>query len=212
MPDVGATNQGSGGTAKVRARHFYDLPVLVVVAVVIAILINTYLAQVFYIPSASMEPQLHVNDRVVVSKLAYHLHPPRRGDIVVFAAPPGEQRAHSSSANPIGRTFQAIGRTLGVSESKTELIKRVIGLPGDTVQGRDGHVYIGGLLLTEPYLPPSAVTDDFGPVTVPAGELWVMGDNRTNSSDSRVFGPIPVSTVVGRAVWRIWPIDHLSYL
>ncbi|MGH9124076.1 MAG: signal peptidase I [Acidimicrobiales bacterium] len=211
MADAATTAVG-GATTKDGSRRFYELPILVVVAVVIAILINTYLAQVFYIPSASMVPQLHVNDRVVVSKLAYHLHAPRRGDIVVFSAPPQEQGAHAGSSNPIGRTFQAIGRALGVSESKTELIKRVIGLPGDTVQGRDGHVYVDGLQLTEPYLPPTAVTDDFGPVTVAAGHLWVMGDNRTNSSDSRVFGPIPVSSIVGRAIWRIWPLDHLSFL
>jgi signal peptidase I len=180
--------------------------------VIIAILTNTFVAQAFFIPSASMVPQLRVNDRVVVSKLAYHLHPPRRGDVVVFAAPPEEQQAIGPSGDAVGRALQGIGRALGVSESQKELIKRVVGLPGETVEGRNGRVYVDGQLLDEPYLPKGTLTSDFGPIVVPPGELWVMGDNRGDSSDSRVFGPIRRSSVVGRAIWRIWPVDHLSFL
>jgi signal peptidase I len=195
-----------------RSWRLVELPLLFVAAALIAIIVNTFVAQAFYIPSASMVPQLRVNDRVVVSKLAYRLHSPRRGDIVVFSAPPAEQGIAGSRGNPIGRALQGLGRAFGVAESKTELIKRVIGLPGDSVEGRNGVVYINGQRLDEPYLPAGTETSSFGPVVVPAGDLWVMGDNRSDSSDSRVFGPIPRSTVVGRAIWRVWPWDHLSFL
>ncbi|HEX3541469.1 MAG TPA: signal peptidase I [Acidimicrobiales bacterium] len=195
-----------------RAGRWIELPAVIVLAGAVAVLINTFVAQAFYIPSASMVPQLRVNDRVVVSKLAYHLHAPRRGDVVVFSAPASEQQLSTDAANPFTRLLRRLGRALGVSGSKTELIKRVVALPGETVAGRDGQVYVNGERLVEPYLVPGTVTSDFGPVDVPPGRVWVMGDNRTNSSDSRVFGPIPVSTIVGRAVWRVWPVPHASFL
>jgi signal peptidase I len=207
MASVGSPAAPKSATARLLE------PVLVlVVAAVVAILINTFVAQAFYIPSASMVPQLRINDRVVVSKLAYRLHSPRRGDVVVFAAPPSEQRVSRPPGNVAARALQRASRVLGVAESKTELIKRVIGRPGETVQGRNGRVYVDGEPLIEPYLPAGTVTSDFGPVTVPSGDLWVMGDNRDHSSDSRVFGPIPRSTVVGRAIWRAWPVTRLSFL
>jgi signal peptidase I len=184
----------------------------VLLAGVIAVGLNHFVAQAFFIPSVSMVPQLRVNDRVVVSKLAYHLHPPHRGDIVVFPAPAQEQPPVSQASNPVARVVQRAARALGLAEAKTELIKRVIGLPGETVQARNGRVYIDGQLLDEPYLPRGTFTSSFGPVVVPPGDLWVMGDNRTDSTDSRVFGAIPESTVVGRAIWRVWPVNHLSFL
>ncbi len=189
-----------------------EFAALVAVAVLVAITINTFVAQAFYIPSASMVPQLRVNDRVVVSKLAYRLHDPRRGDIVVFSAPPAEQQAVKVAGDPLSRALQRVGRMLGVAESQTELIKRVIGLPGETVEGRNGGIYIDGRSLIEPYLPPGTMTSSFGPIVVPAGHLWVMGDNRPFSSDSRVFGSIPGTTVVGRVIWRVWPVNHWSFL
>jgi len=88
----------------------------------------------------------------------------------------------------------------------------VIGLPGDTVQGRDGRVWVNGQYLYEPYLPPDTYTSDFGPVKVPAGEYWVMGDNREDSRDSRFFGPIKGSTIVGRTVFRVWPLWKAAFL
>lgn len=189
-----------------------ELAALVLAALLIAVVVNTFVAQPFFIPSASMVPQLQVNDRVVVSKLAYRLHSPRRGDIVVFSAPPSEQGRARPSGNPAAAALRRVSRVLGVAESKTDLIKRVIGRPGEVVEGRNGHVYIDGRRLEEPYLPAGTVTSDFGPTRVPAHSLWVMGDNRTNSTDSRVFGPVARSTVVGRAIWRLWPVNHLSFL
>jgi signal peptidase I len=199
-------------SSRARSGRPTELLLLVLLAALVAILINTFVAQAFYIPSASMVPQLQVSDRVVVSKLSYRLHAPRRGDVVVFSAPPAEQQPAGTSGNPVGRAVQRVGRAFGVAESQTELIKRVIGLPGETVEGRNGRVYIDGRSLKEPYLPPGTATSSFGPVLVPPNHLWVMGDNRSNSSDSRVFGTIDRSTVVGRAIWRVWPLGHVSFL
>jgi signal peptidase I len=186
-------------------------PVLVGAAIVLAFLVKTFAAQVFYIPSDSMQPQLHVDDRVVVSKLSYRLHPPRRGDIVVFEAPPSEQGT-PSGGNAVREAARSLGEALGLVQARTELIKRVIALPGETVEGRGGDVYVDGQYLFEPYLPVGVETSSFGPVTVGPGQLWVMGDNRADSRDSRFFGAIPISTVVGRTIWRVWPPGHLSFL
>jgi signal peptidase I len=157
-----------------------------------------------------MEPQLHVGDRVLVSKLAYQLHDPRRGDIIVFPSPEDQTVDHSSLPVRVVRgIFEGVGLT---KPTKEILIKRVIGLPGETVEGRDGHVYIDGRLLIEPYLPPGVTTEAFGPETIPKGDLWVMGDNRGDSRDSRFIGPITESSVIGRAIMKLWPPGHQSFL
>jgi signal peptidase I len=157
-----------------------------------------------------MLPQLQINDRIVVSKLAYHLHDPHRGDIVVFDSPNPKP---PDTATAVEKVVRGVGQAIGIGAPSTdEFVKRVIGLPGETVEGRLGHVYVNGKLLVEPYLRPSVVTSDFAPVVVPPGDLWVMGDNRGNSADSRVFGPIRESKVVGRAVVRVWPIPHAAFL
>jgi signal peptidase I len=162
---------------------------LIVFAVISAFLIRQYVVQTFYIPSASMHETLVEGDRVLVNKVGYHLHDINRGDVVVFRKPPN----------------------LNVSED--DLIKRVVALPGETVEGRGGKVYINGAPLAEPYVEPLCHgTGQFAKVTVPAGMLWVMGDNRCNSSDSRVFGPIDENLVVGRAFVLAWPFDRLSWL
>ena len=125
---------------------------LVVLAIIVAVVVRTFVLQAYYIPSASMVPQLQVNDRVVVSRLAYDLHKPHRGDIVVFAAPPGEAPP-PPHRNLASRLVHDLGSGLGLSTDQTVLIKRVIGLPGETVQGQSGRIYIDGRLLIEPYLP-----------------------------------------------------------
>src|SRR5690348_14871225 len=142
---------------------------LVVLALIIALLIKTFLFQAFFIPSESMVPTLKVHDRVLVNKLSYKLHPVHRDDIVVFKAPP--------DSDP------------GIDD----LVKRVIGLPNETVSAHGGHIYIDGKQLNEPYLPAGTSTSEFAAVKIPADHYWVMGDNRGNSKDSRVFGTIPKS-------------------
>ena len=184
-------------------------------AVVIALVMKTFVAQAFYIPSASMVPQLKVHDRIVVSKLSYRLHEPRRGDIVVFDCPPGAGCADSERPHEILplRLVRDLGEAVGLLQPRRdEFIKRVIGLPGETLEGRGGDVYVDGRRLVEPYLPSGVRTSSFPPTVVPAGRLWVMGDNRGNSEDSRRFGPVRRSTVVGRTVFRIWPIQKTAFL
>jgi len=169
-----------------------------VVAVVGAFLVKAFLLEAFYIPSGSMEQTLHGcegcsgNDRVLVWKLGARLGSPERGDIVVFRTE-GTEYAQVSS--------------------ERDVIKRVIGLGGDEVRCCDaqGRVLVNGRPLDEPY-----VYEDnnmaFGPVTVPAGQLWVMGDHRGDSQDSRFVGPIPAANVVGQAFVRVWPLSRIGRL
>jgi signal peptidase I len=187
-----------------------ELVVLVVTALVIAVVVKSFVAQAFYIPSGSMLPQLQINDRVVVSKVSYRLHDPHRGDIVVFDAPGGGPK----DASPLPeRAVRSVIQSIGLSAPSTdEYIKRVVALPGERVEGLGGKVLVDGRQLIEPYLPAGVSTGDFAAVIVPPKTLWVMGDNRGNSADSRVFGPIPQSTVVGRAFTRVWPLGHASFL
>jgi len=176
--------------------------ILIAAAIGIALLIKTFLFQAFYIPSESMVPTLKVHDRVLVNKLSYKLHPVHRGDIVVFSAPKGPD------GKPIDPTVK-------------DLVKRVIGLPGDMVSEQGGKVYINGQPLKESYLPAGTVTDcsSFSDPhcfskaqPVPPNEYWVMGDNRGYSKDSRYFGPIEKSTIVGRVFIRIWPLNRIDLL
>lgn len=160
---------------------------IIVVALLAAFLVKTFLFQPFYIPSGSMEPTLRVNDRLLVNKLDRN---PDRGEILVFERPPGEAEGPTNK----------------------DLIKRVIGVAGDTVEGRDGVVFLNGKQLPEPYLPEGTHTTQFALVTVPAGEVWVMGDNRGNSRDSRFFGSIDKDLVVGKAFVRFWPLRDISFL
>jgi signal peptidase I len=192
-------------------RTIREIPLLLGLAALIAFLVKTFVAQAFYIPSESMVPQLQVNDRVVVSKISYRLHDPRRGDIVVFDDPGATDDGESD--NIVVKFVRGIAEAVGVVQPSTdEFIKRVIGLPGETVEGKGGRIYVDGRLLYEPYLPEGTVTSEFPPTRVPEGSLWVMGDNRGNSSDSRAFGPIRIDTVVGRTVLRVWPPGSASYL
>ena len=162
---------------------------ILVGAVLVALVIKTFLFQAFYIPSVSMEPTLKVKDRVIVNKLSYDFHDVHRGDIVVFKSPPGEETA-----------------------TVKDLIKRVIGLPGETVEAHNGRIMINGQTLEEPYLLDGVTTGEIEPHTVPPGHVWVMGDNRPNSKDSRYFGAIDEDLIVGRAFIRVWPIPKLSLL
>ena len=186
-----------------------ELPLLLLVAFLIAFTVKSFVAQAFYIPSESMVPTLEVGDRVLVSRLSYRLHDPRRGDIVVFTSPFNGQKQKRSLPQ---RVVHSILESVGLRQPSTEdFIKRVIGLPGETVEGREGRIYINGRELREPYLVEPPV-GDFAPRKIGKGQLWVMGDNRNRSSDSRVFGPIAERKVVGRAIVRIWPVGRLGFL
>ena len=209
---VGSTDRRGGRGPANRRRRWVEDGVIIAIAILAAVLVRTFVAQAYWIPSASMVPQLKINDRVVVSRLAYDLHAPRRGDIVVFKSPPGVEPPPVLPSNVVLRWFHDIGVGLGFAQDQTVLIKRVIGLPGEQVEGRNGHVYVDGRLLVEPYLPRGVVTSDFGPTSVPRGRVFMMGDNRGNSLDSRYFGTVPETAIVGRAIWKIWPPWHACFL
>ena len=170
-------------------RNVVEWVAIVVGALAVALLVKTFFIQAFFIPSLSMFPTLDEGDRVLVNKLSYKMHDVNRGDMIVFDRPEGSPD----------------------SDIK-DLIKRVIGLPGETIEARDGVVYIDGVRLDEPYLEDGVRTDNLPPTEVPAGHIFVMGDNRTGSSDSRVFGPVDEDTIDGRAFIRVWPLGDISLL
>ncbi len=169
-------------------RNVIEWVAIIGAALLVAFVIKTFLFQAFYIPSESMEPTLKPGDRVLVNKVSYDLHSIHRGDIVVFKRPPSE-------AN---------------DPTIKDLIKRVVGLPGDTIEARDGQVYINGQPLKESYLPPGTVTTNLPLQKIGPGQYFVMGDNRTNSKDSRYLGTIPGSLIVGRAFIRVWPLSKIG--
>jgi signal peptidase I len=171
-------------------RNAIEWIVIIGVALLVAVVIKQFLVQAFYIPSESMKSSLNVGDRVLVNKLSYHLHDVHRGDIVVFKRPPAE------AGEPAIK----------------DLIKRVIGLPGDTIEERNGVVFINDRQLNEPYLAPGMLTTNLPRQQVPAGKYFVMGDNRSNSKDARVFGPISRDLIVGRAFIRVWPLNAFGFL
>jgi signal peptidase I len=205
----------SGGAAR-RAllgagTFFRELPGLLLLAFVLALLIKTFLIQAFYIPSGSMEHTLNIGDRVLVNKVVYHIHPPRRGDVIVFGDPHPLPQEHR---NPVSAFVHWLTDGLGVSrDPNKDFIKRVIGLPGETVEMNRGVVYIDGKALDEHYLGPATSTGNFGPERVKADHLFVMGDNRGDSNDSRgTLGEIPMENVIGRAFVVIWPPSRIAIL
>lgn len=174
-------------------RSLVEWIIILVVAVLAALVMKTYVVQTFYIPSESMERTLLINDRVLVNKLALRVGKIHRGDIIVFDRPPG------LTAQP------------GIKD----VIKRVIGVPGDTVEARGGRVYVNGESISEPYVWPEGTATTWqnnGPITLEPGKYFVMGDNRGRSADSRVFGPIDEELIVGRAVLRFWPTSRFGTL
>jgi signal peptidase I len=188
-----------------------ELPVLLLIAFLLAFLLRTFVLQVFYIPSSSMEPTLMIDDRMVVEKLTYLTREPRRGEIVVFEGETFiDPYAEDGTA---GRIVRGVGQFLGiVPASARDFVKRVIGVEGDEVVIEGGQVYVNGEAIDEPYVVYDDASD-YGPITVPEGHLFFLGDNRPNSSDSRrSLGFVPEDHVVGRAAVIIWPFDHAGRL
>lgn len=185
-----------------------ELPVLVILAFALALLLKTFVVQAFFIPSGSMEPTLMPGDRVLVQKISDE---PNHGDIVVFENPqPG---AHPDRGL-VGGFFHWLSEGLGFARPEDEdFIKRVIGLPGDTVEIRRGVLLVNGQQTAEPYLRRPLDTRDYGPKQVPVDSLFVLGDNRLNSNDSRFgLGFVPVDKVVGKAFVVIWPPSRVGWL
>lgn len=196
-----------------------ELAVIVLSALLISALVKGYAVQTFFIPSGSMETTLHgcpgcSGDRVLVNKFVYRTRDVRRGEVVVFQGTENwPDEGPSGAGGPLLAVLDGIGRLLGAPPTGDDFIKRVIAVGGDTVQCCDpkGRVTVNGVPLDEPYV----YQDDrqaFGPVTLKQGELWVMGDHRGDSSDSRAHGPIPERNVVGRAFAVIWPFGRWKSL
>ncbi len=164
---------------------FSEILESIAIAVVLAVIIRVFLFQPFYIPSGSMEPTLQDGDRIIVNKITYRFTELHRGDIIVFKYP----------VNP-----------------KRDFIKRVIGLPGETVQIKNSILYVNGRVVTQPFLPKGLKYADYRLVTVPENAYFMMGDNRNNSEDSRVWGFLPRENVVGKAMLIYWPLGRMSVL
>lgn len=194
--------QDRGEKADAVRSFWKELPFLIIVALVVAVVIKTFLVQAFFIPSASMHDTLVEGDRVMVNKLAYRFGEPHRGDIIVFDSP---LVTHDQSESLLGKVVRNVGEALGLSTPESALIKRVIALGGETIEIKGNRIYIDGVALDEPYLTRPVDMDPFGPLTIPEGFVFVMGDNRNQSEDGRVFGPIPESDIIGRAFVRVWP-------
>lgn len=156
-----------------------------IIAVILALLIRAFVFQPFYIPSGSMEPTLQIQDHIIVNKFIYRFREPERGDIVVFKYP----------LNP-----------------KKDFVKRLVGKPGERVELRSSKVYVNGREAPEKFLPPGLKFQDFGPVLVPENTYLMLGDNRNNSDDSRVWGPLPKENIIGKAMLVYWPLDRIRIM
>ena len=226
-PEQGEPEEGEAGLVAVAGAAIKEFSIVVGMALVLSFVVKTWLLQAFYIPSGSMEDTLVLNDRVIVSKLTPGPVDLERGDIIVFADP-GEWLEEAPQV-PHGKVVSAIREAatfvgLLPDNSENHLIKRVIGLPGDHVVCCDegGRITVNGTAIKEPYLKPGdAASDQDFDITVPRGRVWVMGDHRSNSADSRAHdapgndgsqGSVDEGLIVGRAVALVWPLDHLTWL
>ena len=175
-----------------RHRALIEWSAIIVIAVLVSFLMRAYAFQTFYIPSKSMLPTLRVGDRIVVNKLAVSLGTIHIGDIVVFKAPPKE---NCDPSMPV-----------------TDLVKRVIGTPGDVLTSIGNTIYVNGQALDETWTHTEPLGQPIGNVTVPANQYFMMGDNHDNSCDSRTWGTVPRSDIIGKAFVRIWPLSRIGFL
>lgn len=192
-PGEPAAGEGPGRRSTFRRRAI-EWVSIVAVAVLVAFLMRIFVVQTFFIPSISMTPTLQVGDRILVDKLAYHLHGVGRGDIIVFNAPP------------------AVATDCATTDKV--LVKRVVGLPGETISDSGGTVYIDGKALDQSWLPKhdaNTYTPTFAPRHIPANDYFVMGDDRTVSCDSRTWGFVKRSEIIGKVDMRIWPLSRLGF-
>jgi signal peptidase I len=189
----------------------FELVTIVALAVGLFLLIQAFVLKPFRIPSESMVPTLAVGERVLVDRVSFHFGDPGRGDIVVFTPPKGADDdvcgAHHPSDSPCPRPSGG--------KSKMNFIKRIVGLPGDHLKVLDGRVYIDGKRQNEPFIRPDAtcgICDLPREITIPKGYYFMMGDNRGQSADSREWGPVPKSAIIGKAFASYWPPNKLGTL
>lgn len=175
-----------------RSRTIVEWLIVLAIAVLVSLLVRTYVFQTFSIPSGSMEPTLQVGDRILVSKLSVEFGTIHRGDILVFKAPPDVRS--------------------DCGDDVADLVKRVIGLPGDHLTSKGNTIYVNGSPLKQPWTHNEPIFRHIGRVTVPANHYFMMGDNEPNSCDSRYWGSIPRSSVIGKVFLRIWPLSRIGFL
>ncbi len=196
----------SGSAGRTIAHWFRELAETIVPALLIVLVVNLFLAQATRVEGQSMEPNIHNDQRLVVEKISYRLHLPERGDIVVLKPPNWKPQQLDQRILSWVCTVLPLDCAI---DAPDPLIKRVIALPGETIEIRDGHVYISGEALEEPYLQ----QETYGtvpPRVITPGHIFVLGDNRGASNDSRSFGEVALSNVVGRAWLRYWPLDEMG--
>ena len=198
-----------------RLDELRELVVLVLAALALAVLIKSFLVQAFFIPSVSMEPTLRPGDRILVCRICQVFSNPTYGDVIVFADPdPGPQ----TDRGVVGGFLHWLGEGVGVARpGHDDFIKRVAALPGDTWEIRRGVLFVNGRRVTEPYLDAEPDRRDFGPEVVPDGMLFVLGDNRAHSGDSRFTPPaglgyVPEDRVIGEAIVIAWPMERIGGL
>jgi len=179
------TNDDAGSSRAALWRSVREWIAVIIVALLSAFVIRAAVVQTYFIPSNSMAPTLEVGDRLMVYKLAFRVGQVDRGDLVVFNRPPSIENSQIK-----------------------DFVKRVVALPGEQIQAINGVIYVDNLPLPEEYLGENSLTADFEPIDVPKDHIFVMGDNRSNSRDSRSFGPINVDLLVGEVFVRIWPLSN----
>lgn len=189
-------------------RLVVEIVVIVVAALALSFIVRAFLVETYEVPSGSMQNTIQIGDRILAEKISYYFGDPQKGDIVTFVSPIQED--------------ESVGTETILSGNQEIFVKRVIATEGDTVDIRNGSVYVNGELLEEDYVEEGNETFTFTstyhdveieyPYTVPEGELWVMGDNRENSRDSRYFGSIEVSSVTGRVFFRYWPFSSFGLM
>jgi signal peptidase I len=203
-------------TKKPLARSVAELVLIVVIALGLALGIQAFIVKPYEIPSASMLPTLRINQRILVDRVGTHFGSPQVGDIYVFHPPASETCADASEGeNDAGQDGQAACDVQQKHESSQTYVKRVVGLPGDRLSIRDGHVIRNGVQEKDSYTIPCTGGGDCTfpqPITVPKGDYYMMGDNRPDSLDSRFWGPVPRAWMIGKAFFTYWPPDQIGSL
>lgn len=196
-------------SSKGGGRGFVEFVVILLVSFALVFgVVRPFIVEAFYIPSESMVPTLMVNDRVLVNKFIYDFTEPNRGDVIVFKSVEGGPLQRE---NPIERFFGLFDG--GSDPARPDLIKRVVGVEGDRIRVQNGELFVNGERQDGPYVNEEFPDrSSFGPVRVPEDHVFVMGDNRANSADSRVFGPVPYENIEGEAFVLFWPLSHFEIL
>lgn len=217
--DTAAQHSGGKGTDEEAGgawRFVREVAIVLVCALLLSVVVRTFFVQAFYVPSASMENTLLINDRILASKISTRISGVNRGEVIVFKDPGGWLPPTQSTAGPVAKAMEFVG--LLPSSAGDDLVKRVIGIAGDHVMCCDakGQIVLNGVGLVEPYIKPGAGTDQVSfDIVVPADSVFVMGDNRGSSADSRYHleqndGAVPVGNVVGRVVLKVWPFSQFG--